>query len=179
MQAVQQVLSFWFDDHDVDDWYGGSAAFDASVRAQFASLHTAAEACTLHAWRATPKGRLAEIIVLDQFSRQLYRGQARAFASDPLALALAQEVVARGEDTGLTQAERQFLYMPYMHSENLEIHDEARRLFALLPEEYGSAFEAAHREVIERFGRYPHRNDALGRVSTPEEAAYVAETDGF
>lgn len=177
--SPQQVLSFWFGGHSADDWFGGGEAFDAAVRAQFSQLHAQAEACELFAWRSSVEGRLAEILLLDQVSRQLYRGQARAFASDTLALALAQEVVARGEDKALSHIRRQFLYMPYMHSERLAIHDEAGRLYAQLPDAFGAPFEAAHRKVIERFGRYPHRNAALGRESTAEEVVYVAETDGF
>lgn len=179
MRSPQEVLTFWFEGHSADDWFSAGQAFDEAVRRDFAHLHSAGEACALYAWRASVEGRLAEIIVLDQFSRQLYRGQARAFASDPLALALAQEVVARGEDKQLSDIQRQFLYMPYMHSENLSIHDEAARLFAQLPDAYGASFEAAHRSVIERFGRYPHRNGALGRKSSATELAYIAETDGF
>lgn len=179
MTTPQEVLDFWFKEHGQAQWFGGGPAFDDAVRIRFAHVHAAAEACALYPWRTSPHGRLAEIIVLDQFSRQLYRGQARAFASDALALALAQEVVARGEDAQLSNIERQFLYMPYMHSENLTIHDEAARLFAQLPNDFGAPYEAAHRKVIERFGRYPHRNDALGREASAEELAYVAETDGF
>lgn len=179
MTTPQEVLDFWFKEHGQADWFGGGKAFDGAVRARFSRVHARAEACALYSWRETVQGRLAEIIILDQFSRQLYRGQARAFASDALALALAQEVVARREDTQLSHVERQFLYMPYMHSEHLPIHDEAARLFAQLPDAFGAPFEAAHRKVIERFGRYPHRNEALGRASSAEERAYVAETDGF
>ncbi|MEO0411223.1 MAG: DUF924 family protein [Pseudomonadota bacterium] len=174
-----EVLSFWFVDHGPDDWFGGPKAFDDAVKARLGPLQPHAERCELFAWRATPQGRLAEILLLDQVPRQLYRGQARAFASDPLALGLAQEAIAAGHDQGFGPYERQFLYMPYMHSESLSIHDEARLLYAQLPEENGAAFEEAHRKVIERFGRYPHRNAALGRQSTQEELDYIAETDGF
>lgn len=173
------VLTFWFADHGRDDWFSGSSAFDKAVCDRLGPYQPSAERCELFAWRETPQGRLAEILLLDQVSRQLYRGQARAFASDAMALALAQEAVAGGHDQSLGLYERQFLYMPYMHSESLAIHDEALRLYGELPEDYGKPFEEAHRKVIERFGRYPHRNVALGRQSTQDELDYMAETDGF
>ena len=172
------VLAFWFDRHGHDDWFGAKTEFDAAVRDGFGETHARAERSELWQWRTTPEGRLAEIIVLDQFSRQLFRGQARAFASDPLALALAQELVARGEDDRLPLERRIFSYMPYMHSESLAIHDEAMRLFAAPGMEETLKFEAAHRDTLVRFGRYPMRNAALGRVSTPEETAYMAERAG-
>ena len=126
-------------------------------------------------WRSTPQGRLAEIIVLDQFTRQLFRGQKRAFASDPLALALAQEAVASGDDLKLEDRQRPFLYMPYMHSESPVIQEQAIRVFATLGNENDLDYAKKHQAVIERFGRFPKRNDALGRVSTAEEEAYMAD----
>lgn len=177
--SADLVLRFWFEGHGPGDWFSGSASFDAAVKGTLGPLHGPAARCEFFEWRGTAEGRLAEILLLDQVSRQLYRGHARAFASDALALALAQEAVVAGVDQMLSNIERQFLYMPYMHSESLAIHDEAGKLYGQLPEDFGAPFEAAHRKVIERFGRYPHRNAALGRVSTPEELVYVAETDGF
>ena len=172
-----RVLAFWFEEHDGKDWFGGKPEFDDEVRASFAGTLAAAAACELWSWRTTAHGRLAEIIVLDQFSRQLHRGSAQAFASDPLALALAQEAVAQGLDKAMTVPERQFLYLPYMHSESLAVHDEAMRLFSTLDADL-LAYEEKHRAVLVQFGRYPMRNAALGRVSTPEEEAYIAERGG-
>jgi uncharacterized protein (DUF924 family) len=129
----------------------------------------------LFEWRSSPAGRLAEIIVLDQFSRNLFRDDARAFAADPLALALAQEAVAAGADLALTKVERSFLYMPYMHSESRAIHVVAERLFREKAPEYNHEFELRHKAIIDRFGRYPHRNATLGRESTPEELAFLTE----
>ncbi|RYE75255.1 MAG: DUF924 domain-containing protein [Hyphomicrobiales bacterium] len=129
-------------------------------------------------WRATPDGRLAEIIVLDQFSRQIYRGEARAFASDPMALALAQEAVAGGHDLGVAHERRMFFYLPYMHSESLVVHEECLRLHEALGIKEGIEYELAHQDVLRRFGRYPRRNAALGRTSTSVELAYCASDEG-
>ncbi|MEL6436365.1 MAG: DUF924 family protein, partial [Pseudomonadota bacterium] len=158
-----------------DEWWSASGAFDAEVRIRFAKTLQRAERSELWQWRTTPKGRVAEMIVLDQFSRQLYRNSGRAFANDALALALAQEAVALRLDQALGEDERHFLFMPYMHSESLIIHEEAMRLYATVSEK-ALEFEERHRDVIERFGRYPKRNEALGRVSTAAELEYIAAT---
>ncbi len=129
----------------------------------------------LFAWRASPRGRLAEIIVLDQFSRNIHRNRPAAFASDGMALVLAQEAVAANADRTLDAAQRAFLYMPYMHSESLLVHDEALALYSQPGLEKNLDFELRHRAIIERFGRYPHRNQILGRRSTAAEKAFLAE----
>jgi uncharacterized protein (DUF924 family) len=143
--------------------------------ARFGDTLEAAARCELFAWRATPEGRLAEILVLDQFSRNIFRDTPRAFAQDALALVLAQELVAGGHDQQLTPKQRAFAYMPYMHSESLAIHAQAVQLFALPGLENNLSFELRHQAIIERFGRYPHRNAILGRTSTPEELAFLNE----
>lgn len=178
MKSYQDVIRFWFEQHGNDDWFGGKAEFDEKLRAQFFETHAPVARGEAWAWRKTPEGRVAEIVVLDQFSRQFYRGDARAFASDTMALALAQELIERGLDKGLDHDKRMFAYMPYMHSESLVVHDEAVRLFTGLGNEGVLKFEMMHKEVIERFGRFPMRNAALGRTSTPEEVAYMAEREG-
>jgi uncharacterized protein (DUF924 family) len=114
------------------------------------------------------------VIVLDQFSRNIYRGQRGAFEADPLALALAQTAVATGDDLALSEAERAFLYMPYMHSESRRIHEVADVLFKERASTDSHQFELRHKAIIDRFGRYPHRNQILGRTSTPEELAFLA-----
>jgi uncharacterized protein (DUF924 family) len=169
------ILSFWFTEHGPDDWFAYKADFDAKVVSRFGETLRRAAACEFWRWRDTPDGRLAEIIVLDQFSRQIHRGKAAAFASDPLALALAQEAVRTGDDQRIAPPRRVFLYLPYMHSESLAVHDEAVRLFTALGNADTLDFERKHRAVIARFGRYPKRNAALGRESTAEELAYIAE----
>ena len=171
----QHVLSFWFQELEPAQWWRVDPALDALIFDRFARTLQAARACELHEWRAVPEGRLAEIIVLDQFSRNIHRGTPEAFAADPLALALAQEAVSAGADQGLPADRRGFVYMPFMHSESAAIHEVAVRLIssAGLPETLKA--ELAHQAIIARFGRYPHRNRILGRPSTPEEEAFLRE----
>ncbi|KAB2901864.1 MAG: DUF924 domain-containing protein [Dokdonella sp.] len=169
------VLEFWFEQIEPAQWWRVDAAFDAALRERFGTLHEAAVQGELYAWRADASGRLAEVIVLDQFSRNLHRGSARAFAADPMALALAQEAVAAGHDQALPPARRLFLYLPYMHSESARIHAVAVGLFERLGLRDNLDFELRHKAIIDRFGRYPHRNAALGRVSTEAELAFLRE----
>jgi uncharacterized protein (DUF924 family) len=148
---------------------------DNAIRTRFGATLEAAEQCELFAWRATPEGRLAEVLVLDQFSRNVYRDTPQAFAQDALALALAQELVASGQDRSLPLAQRSFAYMPHMHSESALVHAQAALLFAQPGLEDTLRFELRHQEIITRFGRYPHRNAILGRPSTSEELAFLSE----
>ena len=171
----RDILRFWFDEISPAQWWSVDPELDRLIAERFADLHAQAARAELFAWRAEPKGRLAEVIVLDQFSRNLHRGDGRAFANDAMALALAQEAVAAGADQGLTTDERGFLYMPYMHSESKLIHEVAVRLFAQGASEQNHEFELKHKAIIDRFGRYPHRNAVLGRASTAEEQAFLTE----
>ncbi|GHA31630.1 membrane protein [Devosia pacifica] len=175
MHDYAQILNFWFVEHDKDDWFAGDEAFDRAIAERFADIHRRVAMGEAYEWRTSADGRLAEIIVLDQFSRQLHRGEARAFAQDPMALALAQEAVARGLDQAFEAQRRMFLYMPYMHSESLVVHEQAMQLFTSLGDPEVLKFEEGHRDVISRFGRYPFRNEALGRSSSEEELAYMKE----
>lgn len=167
------ILAFWFDETPPKLWWAADSAFDTAIGARFGAIHRAAVRGELHAWRGSSAGRLAEIIVLDQFSRNLHRGRPQAFAADPMALALAQEAVAGAHDAGLAPRERAFLYMPYMHSESRLIHLQAERLFASPGLEESHRSELQHKSIIDRFGRYPHRNAILGRESTAEELAFL------
>jgi uncharacterized protein (DUF924 family) len=175
----ETILAFWFEELEPGAWFRRSDAVDAAIRDRFLGTLEAAAAGELWQWRATPAGRCAEIIVLDQFSRNVFRGTARAFAQDPMALALAQECVARGDDRRMEDNQRYFSYMPYMHSESLQVHDEGLRLFTALGNERALYFEHRHREEIARFGRYPGRNEALGRNSTAAERAWLEDGGGF
>lgn len=175
MRSHQDVLDFWFSEHGREDWFGGKPEFDAVLAERFADTHARVAKGEAWNWRETPRGRLAEIIVLDQFSRQLFRGDPRAFAQDMMALTLAQEMVAQGLDADFTPEERGFIYLPYMHSESAVVHEEAMRLYTAMGDEDALGYEIRHRDCILRFGRYPFRNKALGRVSTAEELAYIAE----
>ena len=174
---MNEVLEFWFDTLEPAQWYGKSDEVDARVSEKFASTYHAIVAGERASWRDTPDGRLAEIIVLDQFSRNMFRGSPMSFAADPLALALAQEAIRGGADEALDDTRRAFLYMPFMHSESALIHEQAMVLFADLPENL--EFEIRHKALIDRFGRYPYRNAVLGRASTPAELEWLKDNDGF
>jgi uncharacterized protein (DUF924 family) len=167
------VLNFWFKELTPKQWWTKSDELDQTIKSRFGDIHTAANRCELHSWRITAAGRLAEIIVLDQFSRNIYRDKPGAFASDSLALALAQTAVSSKSDSELDDLQRSVLYMPYMHSESAKIHEIAVRLFSQKGMEENLDFELSHKKIIDRFGRYPHRNIILGRKSTPEEIDFL------
>lgn len=171
----EDILNFWFEELEPAQWWKKDQAFDAMVAHRFGTLHSQAARCELYSWRQTARGRLAEIIVLDQFSRNMFRDTPQAFSADPLALALAQEAVAAGADALLTPIQRSFLYMPYMHSESRLIHDQAVDLYTRNGLEENLKFEIRHREIIERFGRYPHRNAILGRPSSADELSFLQQ----
>ena len=175
MVNPQDVLHFWFEEATPEQLFRKDVAFDAGIRARFGETHQAASHGELAAWRDTPEGRLAEIVVLDQFSRNLFRDDARAFACDGMALVLAQEAIRAGADHAVPSAGLAFLYMPFMHSESRVIHVEAERLFRHPGLELNYNFELKHKAIIDRFGRYPHRNRVLGRASTPEELAFLEQ----
>ena len=167
------VINFWFDEIDPKQRWLKDDDFDQQIKRRFSDVHAAAARCELYEWRQTPTGRLAEIIVLDQFSRNLYRDSALSFACDPLALCLAQEAVSTKADQAVEPEKRCFGYMPYMHSESKAIHAVALMLFTELG--LNVDYELRHKEIIDRFGRYPHRNAMLGRSSTPEELAFLEQ----
>jgi uncharacterized protein (DUF924 family) len=171
----QEILHFWFEELTAKQHFVKDAVLDATIRTRFGDLLAAAARCELFAWRTTAEGRLAEIIVLDQFSRNVYRDTARAFSQDALALVLAQELVASGQDRSLPGAQRVFTYMPYMHSESALVHAQATVLFSQPGMEYNLDFELRHKAIIDRFDRYPHRNAILGRTSSAEELAFLNE----
>lgn len=182
---AQEVLGFWFGEPPTAtpraEWFRKDPAFDATIRARFGALVERALAGELADWDATPGGALARIVLLDQFTRNIFRDTARAFAGDPLALVAAQAMVARGDDRRLSALQRWFAYLPFEHAEDLAVQRESLRLFGTLAEEApvvgGDALLWArkHCDVIERFGRYPHRNAMLGRASTAEELAFLRE----
>ena len=169
------ILSFWFSDKSRPKWFAKDPSFDGVVSARYGAVLRATKRGELFQWREIIRGRPAEIIVLDQFSRNIYRGTATAFESDAQALALAQEAVRDETRFELTPDEKAFLYMPFMHSESPVIHEEGLKLFSEMGLEWHLAYEEQHRGVIQRFGRYPHRNAILGRVSSAEEDLYLAQ----
>jgi len=170
-----EILNFWFEEIEPATWWKKDESFDALLIERFSGLHASAARCELFGWRAEPEGRLAEIIVLDQFSRNMFRDSALAFANDALSLALSQEAIACAADKALTAVQRSFLYMPFMHSESLEIHEIAVELFRKNGISNNLEFEFSHKKIIERFGRYPHRNEILGRESTAEEIEFLEQ----
>ncbi len=192
--SFQTVLDFWFGELDAEGlprqekekrWFGGGKAMDDEIAARFAHLHRQAAQGALDPWCQSVLGRLALILLLDQFSRHLYRGQAQAFSCDDRALALCREGLARGEDRQLALAHRLFFYMPLQHAEQLSAQRlGVERLTLWLPSLTGAArkrvaeglrFQQAHLEIIERFGRFPHRNRALGRANRADEEHYLAQ----
>ena len=175
-----EVLDFWFGatpGRERPEWFRKDPAFDEEIRRRFGDLHAAAARRELEAWRASPEPMLALVVVLDQFSRNLYRNDARAFAQDAHALECANQAIARGDPLGLLPVHRQFLYLPLEHSEDMADQERCVELMRGL-----DAFEATrgisewavkHRDIVARFGRFPHRNAALGRNSTPEEVEFL------
>lgn len=171
----QEVIKFWFEEISQSKWWIKDEKFDQQIRTRFLSLHEKAVISQLAEWRDSPEGRLAEIIVLDQFSRNIYRDTPEAFASDKLALELAHEAISLGFDEQLPLLKRTFMYMPFMHSESLAVHEEAEKLFKNLGFDVSYEFELMHKAIIEKFGRYPHRNEILGRESTTEEIEFLKQ----
>ena len=179
--AAREVLEFWFAAKGVGspriEWFRKDPKFDAEIRRRFGELHASASEGALNAWRASPEPMLALVIVLDQFSRNLYRNDPRAFAQDEMARSCAVEAIGRKDDLGFIPVQRQFLYLPFEHSEALADQDRAVALMESLDEFEETrgltAWAEKHREIIQRFGRFPHRNAILGRQSTPEEEEFL------
>jgi uncharacterized protein (DUF924 family) len=169
-----EVLAFWFVETRPRQWFGKDAAFDGLVRERFLGLTRHALTGDLDAWSAAATGGLALVLLLDQFPRQIWRDTAMAFAGDPQALPLSLQAVERGWlEAEPEQARRQFWLMPLMHSEDLAVQEAALPLFERFSDSRTADFARRHRDVIARFGRFPHRNAALGRVSSAEELAFL------
>jgi len=171
----KDIIDFWFVELAPKQWWQKNLEFDSMIKDRFGMLHQQAAAGELFGWRETALGSLAEIIVLDQFSRNIYRDKPESFACDGLALELAQLAISKGFDADLPQVKRHFLYIPFMHSESSSMHIEAVKLFESLGDSNTLAFEHKHKAIIDRFGRYPHRNSILGRVSTLEEEEFLKQ----
>ena len=176
----QEILKFWFDEIEPSQWWVKDEQFDQVIIERFSDIHVKAIRCELYEWRNRAEGRLAEIIVLDQFSRNMFRGSPLSFAYDSLSLILSQEAVLLGVDEELNSAQRSFLYLPFMHSESIEIHKVGMSLYQKNGSQPNIDFEVKHKEIIEKFGRYPHRNKVLGRVSTDKEIEFLKQNgNGF
>jgi uncharacterized protein (DUF924 family) len=177
---IGEVLRFWFDELRPAQWFRTDSALDETIRRRFAGLYEKVFAQGPLALNS--QAALARVIVLDQFPRNMFRGKPEAYASDAQALATAQTAIAAGFDRDLSVAERQFLYMPFQHAEDRAVQRRSVELFAALQEagDDGALSSAQyHRDIVERFGRFPHRNAVLGRASTPEEIEFLKTAPGF
>ncbi|MEX1668750.1 DUF924 family protein [Zhongshania guokunii] len=170
----QKIIDFWFSELPSAAQFKKDPELDRYIANQFGAVHQAALAGELYSWRHRGLGRLAEIIVLDQFSRNIYRDQARAFAADGQAIVLAQEAIRVRADDELSPEQRVFMYMPYMHSESEAIQNASLRLYEALGLADNYRFALRHQQIIKEFGRYPHRNAILGRESTAAELEFLA-----
>jgi uncharacterized protein (DUF924 family) len=173
------IIHFWFEECKPSQWFVKDESFDALVRDRFLLAYENARSGVTAKWRSAPEGRLAEILLLDQFSRNMFRGTPQAFATDALALTLAEDAVRVGDDIKLPLHMRHFIYMPFMHSESKEVHAKALTLFEKLGDQSALRYEIIHKDIIDRFGRYPSRNDILGRSSSSEEMKFLETHSGF
>jgi uncharacterized protein (DUF924 family) len=170
-----EILRFWFEELSPKDWFRKDPELDARIAARFGSTHEALSRKIPEDWLGRPEGCLAAIIVLDQFCRNMFRETPRAFATDAAALALSKRAIAKGFDMTLDPDRRAFLYMPFQHSENPADQARSVELFTALDKPVELDFARRHKAIIDRFGRFPHRNAILGRASTEEESAFLLE----
>ena len=174
---VGEVIRFWFEELNKDQWFAQNDSLDSQIRDRFLALHERLVASDA-AGVSTPRSLLAAVIVLDQFSRNMFRGAPRAYAADSIARRLSRKALENGFDAGMTVEERNFLYLPFQHSEDREDQALSLRLFESLGHEEWTHYAKAHKNIIDRFGRFPHRNAALGRTSTADEIALLSEHMG-
>ncbi len=188
MKIISLILSFWFGDPNSPDygnsksfWFQSTPPLDLEIRENFEDVYKQAINNDLDSLMETPEGCLALIILLDQFPRNMYRGTSQAFASDPKALDVAKFALSEGFDQNLSSFQKMFLYLPFEHSENLKDQEKSVELFKALNDEEGLEYAIQHRDIITRFGRFPHRNSILGRINTPEELLFLKNpgTHGF
>jgi uncharacterized protein (DUF924 family) len=175
MNWQADILHFWFDELGSDNWFGSSAEIDEQITERFQELWEEQKAKIASDFLATPETALAAIILFDQFPRNMFRDSAYAFATDHLALQIAREAIDREMDHKLTDEQRMFVYMPFMHSEDLDDQTRSLGLFTALGIENNIKFSKAHRDIIVKYGRFPHRNAVLGRETRPEEQAAIEQ----
>ena len=176
---TDDILTYWFEEVGKDGWWTRSDETDETIRTRFLELWENERGRSAESFLGGPREALAGVILFDQFPRNMHRGHADAFSTDSLALAIAKGAVAKGHDDALTPDERTFLYMPFMHSENLDDQERSVALFTALGIANNLDFARKHHDVIARFGRYPARNTALGRADRPGEAQAAADTAGW
>ncbi len=177
--TVQTLIDFWFSERVAKRWFNSTPAFDDELRELFAETYQAACRGVLGDWEDTPHGALALVILFDQIPLNIFRRQAQSFATEARARQVAGRAIARGFDAKLSEPQKAFLYMPYMHSENLVDQDTSVDLFTRAGLSNNLRFANHHREIVRRFGRFPHRNQILSRESTEEELAWLASKDAF
>ena len=177
--SAAEILEFWFAGEVKPLWFASTPEFDEALRERFLATYRAAATGQLEDWERTPLGALALVIVLDQFPLNLFRGQPESFATEAAARVVADRAIARGFDREISPEQRLFLYLPFMHGEALADQERSARLFQQAGLEESLRFARHHRDLIRRFGRFPHRNAILGRESTPEEIAYLASPEAF
>jgi len=176
---IGDVLRFWFEQTEPDQWFEKDPAFDASIRKRFLGLHESLVSRGSNGLLADAQTALAAVIVLDQMSRNMFRDTPRAFAADPQALQVAEAAIVRRFDAGLTKDQRMFLYLPFQHSEDRQSQARSVALTASLGDPELQKWAEAHRAIVDRFGRFPHRNRILGRISTPDETEFLKQPDSF
>jgi uncharacterized protein (DUF924 family) len=172
---ARDILKFCFEETEPDQWFENDPTFDAIIRERFLGLHEILVSRGNNGLLADAQTALAAVIVLDQMSRNMFRDTPRAFAADPQALRLAEAAIVRGFDAGLTKNQRMFLYLPFEHSEDRQSQARSVELMATLGDPELQKWAEAHKTVVDRFGRFPHRNAVLGRMSTPEETDYLKQ----
>lgn len=176
---VKDVLEFWFDEMGPDTWFAGGEELDVAIRDRFGGLHEELMRAIPEAAGTDPRVTLATIIVLDQFSRNVHRGTPQAFAGDGVAVDLARRALEAGLDGAMSTDEKKFLYMPFMHSEVLADQERCVDLFKAIGDEASIPFAIEHRDIVARFGRFPHRNRVLGRDTSDDETEFLAHHEGF
>lgn len=174
----EKIIEFWFSEPVCEHWFQPSEDVDRDIARRFGETHRRAAAGELDDWARGPRSALALVIVLDQFSRNLHRGKVEAWACDEHVLRIARAAIVRGFDRQLDDREKAFLYMPFMHSERLDVQEESVRLFTTANLD-NARYALQHRDIVRRFGRFPHRNAVLGRESTAEEIEYLESKDAF
>lgn len=179
MSWAAEILHFWFDELGSDNWFGSSADVDEQITERFLDLWEEQKAKVAPDFLGSPQTALAAIILFDQFPRNMFRDTAEAFATDHLALQIAEQAIDRELDHQLTKDQRMFVYMPFMHSEDLDDQTRSLGLFTALGIENNIKFAKAHRDIIVQYGRFPHRNAVLGRETRPDEQAAIDEGSGW
>lgn len=179
METPQTILEFWFSDAVRKRWFDSSPEFDGQLKQRFLAVWEAAARGDLSDWEATAEGALALVIVLDQFPLNMFRGRPESFATEAASRAVAERAIARGLDRQLDKSAQGFLYIPFMHSESLSDQDRSVALYEAAGLDDNLKWARHHREIVRRFGRFPHRNAVLGRASTPQEQAYLDAPEAF